>query len=253
MVDYVSRKAKSYMDKYREEIKWKFLENQKTKSELIGTLSEKELMSGKKEEIDNEYRLYMKSFVNKLKSDWNFAMYQEKYHEDIQEIRKLLNETAVLAAKKWDKDKKDYITKFFPEAKNAASRWISEWDTFVKNLWNEIKQLKKDEKEKILWSFDSIFQSKESIVNAFRELKDNLKNTSTTDRVEYVAKSLFTLLFISWGIDFMDQESTHLLIKMLGASRFIYWIRNIGKRTKEAVITGSEHKIDNALRSYKHH
>jgi hypothetical protein len=78
------------MKEYRKKIREKHLSNKTTKTEILNALSKEERTPNKEKEINERYKADIKNFVNGLKLDENFAIYQKKYHEDIQEIRKLV-------------------------------------------------------------------------------------------------------------------------------------------------------------------
>lgn len=266
MIDYDSRDAKEYIDNYRKKIKNKFKENQKAKGELMIALGEEELTLEKRKEINEEYRLNMKSFVKELKSDENFAVYQKKYSEDMNEIRKLLGIYADYKHK-WqpaagkDANKKVsspvqkdnfealMITKLFPEAKEAAFKSSNEWDAFVEHLWKEMKKLNQSEKEKVFSSLVKMFSSPKNITKAL----NGIKHTDRYDTITYIIFTLFALAGIWLGIKMWDNEANYLLVKVLGASRFIHWVKYIGNTAKQVSIMGGKKDVNYILQPHRIH
>lgn len=195
MINRNSHEAKGYMEDYRNQIKAKFLSNKETKKSLLEALDKEGATPDKEKEINERYKADMKNFVNALKSDEKFARYQEKYHEDIQEIRKLLHDVVSGDDKKWSKREEDRIKKLFPEAKKIAFEWSShQWNGFVKQFWKSMRKLKKADKEKVLGSLDTIFASKENLQKACKEIINWFKAIDMSDKIESTFMALICLI-----------------------------------------------------------
>lgn len=250
MIDSNSRDARNYMDSYLKKLKRKFLKNKETKQELMNTLSEEERTPEKNKEIDEKHKVDMREFVEKLKSDPKFDIYQKKYHEDIQEIRKILKDTSILTKEKWEKTQREYITRMFPKAKEAAFKAGNqfEWDKFVKRLWTNLKRLNNSEKEKMFKTLGEILSTPENIAKAI----NGIKNTDTSDRVTYTMYLLLALFGLGMGIHLLDNEANWLIVKLLGASWFVYGVKHVGRTVKEASIAGGNTEINNRFKEHKY-
>lgn len=194
----------------------------------------------------------MKNFVDELKSDEKFALYQEKYHEDIQEIRKLLHDVVSLDDKKWSDSKEERIKKIFPEAKKIAFEWSSrQRNAFVKQFWKSMRKLKKSDKEKILGSLDTIFASKENLQQACKEVIKWFKAIDMGDKIE---STLMVLIWLIWTKEvlFGDKWFT-MLLWMLRVSISLHWTQ---EHFKEMFIKNASTKeVEEILQShqYDHH
>jgi hypothetical protein len=45
------------------------------------------------------------------------------------------------------------------------------------------------------------------------------------------------------GISMLDNEANHLIVKLLWASWFVHWVKNLGKTAKVASIEGGQNEV----------
>jgi hypothetical protein len=247
MIDTNSSKAGEYIDSYRSKMKHKFQKNKEAKNALISTLNKEDRTPQKIKEINEEYKADMKAFVEKLKADENFEMYQQKYREDMIEIRKVLGIYADYKHKWQPDDAKELLIQSFSKAKKAAHGLPYEWDKFLKNIYNDMQRLNTSQKEKIFSSVATMLSSPENIANAI----NGIKNMDTFDKFTYITVALLVIWMTGLGISMLDNEANHLIVKLLWASRFVYWVKNIGKTAKVASIEGGRNEVRDTLKPHK--
>ncbi len=252
MIDANSHEAKCYRENYRKKINDRFVLNKKSKAELLNTLDMQERTSDKEKEIDKIYKDDIKKFVDELKSDENFAIYKEKYHEDIQEIRNLLYDVINTDDKKWFERKGERIKELFPEAKRIAFEWSSrQWNAFVRQFWKNMRKLKKTDKEKVLGSLTTIFASKENLQKAYKEFVTGFKAIDMSDKIEATVMALICIIGTKeflWG----DRAFT-MVLWMIWMWVSIYWIQ---ENFREIFIkNASTNEVEKILQShqYDHH
>jgi exonuclease III len=102
----------------------------------------------------------------------------------------------------------------------------------------------------VLSSLTEMFRNKESIIKAFNEIKNWLKNTDTPERVVYISLTLVALVIAWLWITMLDEQTNHLIVKMLWALRFVNWVKGAGKSVKEAIIAGGKNEARNIANSH---
>lgn len=252
MIDVNSHEAKWYREDYRKKINDRFVSNKKSKADLLNTLDTQERTPDKEKEIDKAYKVDIKKFVDELKSDEKFAIYKEKYHEDIQEIRNLLHDVINADDKKWFEREGGRIKELFPEAKRIAFEWSSrQWNAFVKQFWKNMRKLKKADKEKVLGSLDTIFASKENLQKAYTEFVMGFKAIDMSDKIESTLMALICLIGTKEFL--LGDRAFTMVLWMIWIWISIHWIQ---ENFKEIFIkNASTNEVEKILQShqYDHH
>ncbi len=240
-----NKEANLYMKDYTNKIRSRFLSDTVEKQELLATLSDTERTPEKIKEINKQYHEKIKSFVHELKTEENFSKFQEQYKKDIGKIRSLLNDAV---GTDWKK-----ISALFPEAKKIFFEWdTKEWDSFTEKLGEDMKTLKKEEKENLLWYLAKINSNDNEFMKALESFKLWFDKIQSNDKAYHIFQILMWLLVAEdWAVDYLKNGNSTLFT----IAAFMYLmigVKFLWHNIKELLSEVDKHVVADKVESYKH-